>query len=168
MMPLQLAPDFDGQKWRCSCCGSCLATVIQAETIDLQSLREGVLTGERRRVAALELPRGFVFHKGRGVWLKPIKLLPSNRGAQNATDRRRKDAFTRAQLERAMREGDPASKVEAQHKLRHIEERQHTPSKPACEGAAPRLFASQLPASIRCSKADCERVFRLDAVGGRA
>lgn len=170
MMPLHMAPDFDGAKWRCPCCGACLATVVQVEQFDAAAMegfdvRAMLFQSQKKRiVAALELPNGFVNKSG--LWLRPSKLLPSNRGAHNASDRTKKDAHTRRQWEQAQRKNDVASIVEAEHKLRQVEERRFTPSEPRSEGEAPRLFAEQLPVSIRCPKVNCARVVCLEAIKG--
>lgn len=165
MMPIPARFHRASMKWRCAC-GATLATVVQAEQLDtsqgfdIQAML--FQTHKKRIVAALELSRGFVFHKGRGVWLKPIHTLPSNRGAQNANERQRRDAFERGRLERAQHKNDPASIVEATYKLRQVEERQYRPSAPTNESLDElkphRIFADELPIKIQCPNQDCKKV----------
>ncbi len=152
---------FDGQKWTCERCRSTLANIVKAECFSLPTM-------EKQIVTALELPAGYICIKGNdGVetWVKPRKLHPFQRGAQNRTDRQKARDFTKWQLEKAERQSDFASISEAQRKLQRSDEIKTAPSVPIPEQTKPvRLFAGELPAKIQCEK--CKTALLLPAIRG--
>jgi hypothetical protein len=158
-----LTPDFDGKKWKCKRCSALLATVGVVEHPFIEP--SGDLN--TRRVAVLELPRGFVFHKGQNLWLKPAKVLPFQRGKQEKESRIYIRDYRRRQLEHAQKIGDVATVGSATIDLQRLEETQASPSLPANETEkSEQLGADRLPARFECPNARCRARHLLPSVRG--
>lgn len=163
MIPVLLAPDFDGKTWKCKRCRAILATVSMIEHPFIEP--SGELS--TRRVAVLELPRGFVFHKGKNSWLKPAKVLGFQRGKHEQENRIYIRDYRRRQLEHAQEIGDVATVGSAIFDLQRIEENRATPSLPANETEkSEQLGADRLPARFECPNARCRARHLLPSVRG--